>query len=162
MDTSRNGALSTSDYHTDCRIFKIYILFLIKAQSLSSSSWMTLLKSLFNLEAAPLQTRYKRRRWRDDQTVETALGGHHSFRLPHIVFWENVILFRDLILLGARVSRNILFPEGKMFLSFLVCPGVLPTALEKLEGHDCWCFHKKKPVCFNWMWDESAQRRGTN
>lgn len=32
---------------------------------------------------------------------------------------------------GTGLSRDILFPEAKMFLSLLFCPGALPTALEK-------------------------------
>lgn len=62
------------------------------------------------------------------------------------MFWKNFILFRDLNLLRA-LSQDILFPEGKMFLSFLVGPGVLlPTALETLEGHNC-CFFDVFIVC---------------
>lgn len=38
---------------------------------------------------------------------------------------------------GTSLSRDILFPGGKMFVSFLFNPGELPIALEKLEGLDC-------------------------
>lgn len=44
------------------------------------------------------------------------------------------------------MSRDILFPEGKMFLSFLVCPGVLPTTLEKL-GRPLLLMFLFKKVC---------------
>lgn len=35
---------------------------------------------------------------------------------------------------GSGLSQDILFPDGEMFLAFRLCPGVLPMALETLEG----------------------------
>lgn len=37
-------------------------------------------------------------------------GWPQSFRLPHIVFWKNFILFESAE--GTNMSRDILFPEG--------------------------------------------------
>lgn len=56
---------------------------------------------------------------------------------PYCVLEELYFVWGSESAAGTGMSRDILFPEGKMFLSFLVCPGLLPTALEKLEGHDC-------------------------
>ena len=37
---------------------------------------------------------------------------------------------------GISLSRDILFPEGKMFLSLPLCPGALLTALETMKTVD--------------------------
>lgn len=39
--------------------------------------------------------------------------------------------------MGTSLSLDILFPEGKMFVSPRFCPGEFPTVLENVEGHDC-------------------------
>lgn len=76
-----------------------------------------------------------------------SLGWPLSFWLPHIVFWKNFILFGDLNLQRA-LSRDFLFPEGKMFL---------PTVLEKLSQNCCF-FYVFNEYCV-WMGDESVESR---
>lgn len=94
-------------------------------------------ESLFNLDPALLLRRYKDV---DEAMIKRLKQLWVAPRLPiapYCVLEKLYFVWGSESTEGTGMSRDILFPEGKMFLSFLVCPGVLPTALEKLEGHDC-------------------------
>lgn len=56
-----------------------------------------------------------------------------------LCFGKNFIVLRGVSKFseGTSLSRDILFPEGKMFVYFLFNPREMPTVLDVLEGQDC-------------------------
>lgn len=97
---------SKSKWSWDWRMFKLCMILVVKAQSLPSKYP----HRLFSLEPALLLKRF-------EDVDEGMIKGYNSFGWP----LDNFVLFGSLNLQRA-LSRDILFPEGKMFVSFLGCP----------------------------------------
>lgn len=92
---------------------------------------LPLVESMFNLEDTPLLNLYIYAGWLKGSD---SFGWPLSFRLARLCLGGNFILFWDLNV-PRVLSGDILFPEGKMFLTFPICPELLPPAQEPLSGH---------------------------
>lgn len=97
-------------------------------------------ESLFNLETDLLLKRCKDT---DEGMIKREKGLWVAPELPivpYCVFGKSYFVWWSEFSEGTSLIRDILFPESKTFAFSLLCPGVLPTGLEKLEGFGCLCF----------------------